>query len=292
MDKYYIDLSFQSSSVLLNNNYPMIPIQNNSINNSNFNNNGDIIEGFGNFGRVNLQKCCPLEYMWSEGQKKCVKICDGCAIGAYGNINYEFLDSNGEFMSFATCFGDASGAYDFDKINRRYGADELLTQHDLNHHIDSDPSASGVQPSEENPWAAVSSKVMYTSSTKQQTSIRNVGHYAADAQEAYLQSIGQESEYLDNRVLLCSTSTDDILITSEEGTTETQYQICTSGSPNEEVWNSLCGLDDNIYTTSLNFDEICSEDIEGSEGNNDDIIDRLCDEDNRLIKNQICPDNR
>ena len=171
--------------------------------------------------------------MWSEDQKKCVKVCDGCTIGAYGDINYEFLTSNGEFMSFAQCVGDATGAYDFDKINRRYGIDELVTQHDLNHHIDSDENASGVQPSEENPWAAVSSKVMYTSSTKQQTSIRNVGHYAADAQEAYLQSIGQSAEYLDNRVLLCSTSTstDNISITpSEEGVTEPTYQICTSGS--------------------------------------------------------------
>ena len=33
MDKYYIDLSIQNSSELLKNNYPMIPIQNNSINN-------------------------------------------------------------------------------------------------------------------------------------------------------------------------------------------------------------------------------------------------------------------
>ena len=180
MDKYYIDLSVQDSSELLKNNYSMIPIQKNNDNNSNFNNNGDIIEGFGNFGRVNLEKCCPLEYMWSENQKKCVKICDGCAIGAYGNINYEFLDSNGEFMSFATCFGDASGAYDFDKINRRYSADELLTQHDLNHHIDSDPSASGVQPSEENPWAPVMGGMYQVSSKQQQMNIRETGRWAGD----------------------------------------------------------------------------------------------------------------
>ena len=66
MNEYYIDLSIQNSSELLKNNYPEKLINNNIENNSNF--NGDIIEGFGNFGRVNLEKCCPLEYM-SENQK-------------------------------------------------------------------------------------------------------------------------------------------------------------------------------------------------------------------------------
>ena len=56
MDKYYIDLSVQNSSELLKNNNSINLIQDNNNNNSNFNNNGDIIEGFGNFGRVNLEK--------------------------------------------------------------------------------------------------------------------------------------------------------------------------------------------------------------------------------------------
>ena len=100
MDKYYIDLSVQSSSELLKYNNTIINNNNNN-NYSNLNNNGDIIEGFGNFGRVNLEKCCPLEYMWSENQKKCIKICDGCAVGAYGDINYEFLHNHGnEFMTY------------------------------------------------------------------------------------------------------------------------------------------------------------------------------------------------
>ena len=191
MNNYYIDLSIQNSSDLLKNNNNNL-LKNN--NNSNLNNNGDLIEGFGNFGRVNLEKCCPLEYMWSENQKKCVKICDGCAIGAYGDINYEFLTSNGEFMSFAQCVGDATEAYDFDKINKRYGIDELITQHDLNFHIDSDENASGVQPAEDNPWLNLDM------SKAASGSVRNIGRYAADAQEAYLQSIGQESEYLDNKI--------------------------------------------------------------------------------------------
>ena len=171
MDNYYIDLSIQNSSDLLkinNNNL----LKNNNDNNSNLNNNGDLIEGFGNFGRVNLEKCCPLEYMWSENQKKCVKVCDGCAIGAYGDINYEFLTSNGEFMSYAVCRGDASGSYDFDKINRRYGIDELVTQHDLNFHIDTNEDEEGVQPAEENPWAPVMGGMYQISSKQQQMNIR------------------------------------------------------------------------------------------------------------------------
>ena len=278
MDNYYIDLSTQNSSDLLKNNNNLLNYNND--NNSNLNNKGDLIEGFGNFGRVNLEKCCPLEYMWSENQKKCVKICDGCAIGAYGDINYEFLTSNGEFMSFAQCVGDASEAYDFDKINKRYGIDELITQHDLNFHIDSDENTSGVQPAEENPWSNLDM------SKASSGSVRNIGRYAADAQEAYLQSIGQESEYLDNRILLCSTFGDDYSITSAESTTETQYQICDSNNPNEQGWNSLCGLEDDQYN-DLNFSNICSQ------NNNDNpIVNRLCNDDNKLIKNLICPDNR
>jgi len=289
MDKYYIDLSVQDSSVLLNNNYEKLNNNNNSnfnINNNNNNNNDDIIEGFGNFGRVNLEKCCPLEYMWSEGQKKCVKVCDGCAIGAYGNINYEFLTSNGEFMSFAQCVGDATEAYDFDKINRRFGIDELVTQYDINHHIDSDPNASGVQPAEENPWANLDM------SKAQSGSVRNIGSYAADAQEAYLQSIGQSveqtTEYSNNRILLCSSI--DKPLTINQGSPSASYQICTEGSPNEEEWNNLCGLEDSQYT-SLEFSNICNEN-NINENNNNDIVNRLCNEDNTITKNLICPDNR
>ena len=283
MDKYYIDLSVQNSSELLKNNYSINLLKNNNDNNSNLNNNDDIIEGFGNFGRVNLEKCCPLEYMWSEGQKKCVKVCDGCAIGAYGDINYEFLTSNGEFMSFAQCVGDATEAYDFDKINRRYGIDELVTQHDLNFHIDSDENASGVQPAEENPWSNLNMSNAASGPS------RNIGHYAADAQEAYLQSIGQSEEYLDNRTLICSTISDgNLLITSNEQDQSATYQICSDNSPNEENWNILCGLEDDEYNL-LEFSDVC---IEDSEGNNEgNIINSLCN-DGRLIKNQICPDNR
>ena len=32
------------------------------------------IEGFGLFGRAKLGKCCPMDYMYSDTDKKCVKI--------------------------------------------------------------------------------------------------------------------------------------------------------------------------------------------------------------------------
>ena len=137
MNNNYIDLSYQNSNDLINNNN-----NNNSLNcyiNNDSNLNGNLIEGFSNFGRVNLEKCCPLEYMWSEGQQKCVKVCSGCAIGAYGDINYEFLHNHGdEFMTYHLCRGDATGAYDFDKINKRYDKSELLSQYDLNMYVDQD----------------------------------------------------------------------------------------------------------------------------------------------------------
>ena len=84
-DNYYIDMSYQNSFDMLKNNESNLNIDNN-----NNNNNDKLIEGFGNFGQINLEKCCPLDYMWSDNQKKCIKICDGCGVSAYGAINYEF----------------------------------------------------------------------------------------------------------------------------------------------------------------------------------------------------------
>jgi len=320
MDNYYIDLSTQNSSDLLKNNNNLLNYNND--NNSNLNNKGDLIEGFGNFGRVNLEKCCPLEYMWSENQKKCVKICDGCAIGAYGDINYEFLTSNGEFMSFAQCVGDASEAYDFDKINKRYGINELITQHDLNFHIDSDENASGVQPSEENPWAPVTSGMYQVSSTNQQMNIRETGRWTDDDDtwDTYLdcnasgectsasgtftaitdeqrydlqngtrtfEEIEEEQERTERlqryRNTICSSTNIEIpyIVTNPDNTNSDEgYLLCNEDGPIEEAWNSLCGLEDDQYNI-LTFG-MCTE-VDGN---------RLCNDDNRLIKNLICPDNR
>jgi hypothetical protein len=286
MDKYYIDLSIQNSSVLLNNNYEKL----NNNNNSNFNNNGDIIEGFGNFGRVNLQKCCPLEYMWSEGQKKCVKVCDGCAIGAYGDINYEFLHNHGdEFMTYMTCKGDATGAYNFDKINRRYGADELLTQHDLNHHIDSDPNASGVQPSEENPWDSVTGGMYQVGTRGQQMNIREDAitdeqRYTLQDGSTNLQEVQQQNLISNNRTIICNASNSlQVNSIDEDEQISASYLLCNNDGSIESGWTSLCGLDnfDNLDLNSIcelsNVQTLCNDNNNG---------------DSKFIKNLICPENR
>ena len=322
MDKYYIDLSVQNSSELLKNNYSVNLVKKNNYNNSNFNNNGDLIEGFGNFGRVNLEKCCPLEYMWSEGQKKCVKVCDGCAIGAYGDINYEFLNSNGEFMSFAQCVGDATGAYDFDKINRRYGADELLTQHDLNHHIDSDENASGVQPSEENPWAdVISDAKIYGSALRQQVNIRQTGRWAGDDNtwNTYLdcnasgecttasgsftaitdvqrydlqdgtrtfQEIEDERELSENPLFqnrnTICSNFTNFVITNDS----INYNVCEEGAIKMDGWNNLCNIYDDVQ-----FNELTYKNGEDNIEINELCIfnNGLCNEgNNRFIKDMIC----
>ena len=291
MDKYYIDLSIQNSSELLKNNYPIIPIQyNNNNNNSNFNNNGDIIEGFGNFGRVNLQKCCPLEYMWSETQKKCVKICDGCSVGAYGDINYEFLHNHGdEFMTYMSCKGDATGAYDFDKINKRYDADELLTQHDLNHHIDSDPNASGVQPSEENPWDSVTGGMYQVGTRGQQMNIREDAitdeqRYALQDGLTNLQEVQQQNLISNNRTIICNASNSlQVNSLDEDKQISASYLLCNNDGSIESGWISLCSLDnfDNLDLNSIcelsNVQTLCNDNNNG---------------DSKFIKNLICPDNR
>jgi len=275
MDDNYIDLNYQNSSELLkNNNLLNCYIENNSnLNNNNDLNNNDLIEGFGNFGRVNLEKCCPLEYMWSETQKKCIKVCDGCAIGAYGDINYETLHNHGdEQMSFALCRGDATGAYDFDKINKRYGSNEIVTQHDLNFHIDEDENASGVQPSDEDPWSPVMGGMYQVGSTKQQTSIRNMGTYAADAQEAYLQNLGLDTEYLENRKRFC-VNTLEFPIDNADGLPS----LCSNSEPIESIWSDLCSNESAEQWLTV---------LEGHCSN----LPTLCEGD-ELIKNKVCPNN-
>ena len=109
------------------------------------------IEGYGLFGRANLQKCCPIDYMYSEKDKKCVKVCDGCAILAYGKLKHEFLGPNNEYYTYAECIGDASQSYDYDKINRRYKKSELKDQYDFGFGdiLSDSVSGSSVQAAEE-----------------------------------------------------------------------------------------------------------------------------------------------
>ena len=158
---YYIDMSVDNSYDMLKNNNSMNigtkQYLKGPLNEYN-NDNKRLIEGFGQFGSVNLQKCCPVNYMWSEKLKKCIKICDSCGVSAYGKINYEFLHNHGdEFFTYTTCEGDASGSYDYDKINKRYDKSELLNQYDMNIYGGGQGVDSEVQAAEENPWTEFSS---------------------------------------------------------------------------------------------------------------------------------------
>ena len=122
------------------------------------------IEGFGLFGRAKLGKCCPMDYMYSDTDKKCVKICDGCAMGAYSSMtlktqvrnNIEVLEA-----SFDCKENDSSEVYNYEKINRLYKKSDLMDQYDFGFNLDSEMtmSGSGVQAAEEGgneAWAGIS----------------------------------------------------------------------------------------------------------------------------------------
>jgi len=121
------------------------------------------IEGFGLFGRAKLGKCCPMDYMYSDTDKKCVKICDGCAMGAYSPMtlktqvrnNIEVLEA-----SFDCKENDSSEVYNYEKINRLYKKSDLMDQYDFGFDLDSEMmSGSGVQAAEEGgneAWAGIS----------------------------------------------------------------------------------------------------------------------------------------
>ena len=291
MNNYYIDLSYQNSSELLRTNNGL----NFNINNgSNLNNNNNnLIEGFSNFGRVNLEKCCPLEYMWSEKQNKCVKVCSGCAIGAYGDINYEFLNSNGEFMSHFSCRGDATGAYDFDKINKRYDKSELLNQYDMNMYIDHDEETSGIQPADGDPWSPVMGGLH--SDYKKQTNIRTSTYGGWDDWVSYNSDGSAESVHgvmlavsdqdrlraqdnevsqeeqneinlLNNRITYCNIISD--MIDSNQGSEDLeslQTNLCPAAS-NNIYWPGICrNIIDNVpqicseLPEEINIHEICPD---------------------------------
>ena len=155
---YYIDMSVDNSYDMLKNTASLNIVTKQNIYPVNeYNKDNKLIEGMGQFGRVNLQKCCPVNYMWSDKLKKCIKICDSCGVSAYGKINYEFLHNHDdEFFTFTTCEGDASGSYDYDKINKRYDKSELRNQYDMNIYAGQGVD-SEVQAAEENPWDEFSS---------------------------------------------------------------------------------------------------------------------------------------
>ena len=90
-----------------------------------------ITEGYGEFGRVNLGKCCPKGYKYSTAMKKCVHICDSCDPSVYNKLTYkQVVRQNVQVLDpvFSCEEHDASTVYDFDSINRRYTKDGLKSQ--------------------------------------------------------------------------------------------------------------------------------------------------------------------
>lgn len=125
-----------------------------------------LTEGYGEFGRVNLDKCCPRGYKYSKTMKKCVEICDACGPSVYNKLKYEFKkylgDSKRQLRAYFDCDEhDASTVYGYDSINRRYTKDDLLYNRDYGGwNMNSDfftasvPSASGVEDSTDGVEAA------------------------------------------------------------------------------------------------------------------------------------------
>ena len=118
-----------------------------------------VTEGYGEFGRVNLDKCCPKGYKYSKTMKKCVNICDACDPSVYNKLTYEYKqypgDSKPQLRAYFDCEEhDASTVHDYDSINRRYTKEDLLDQNNYGGwNMNSDfftasvSSASGVEDS-------------------------------------------------------------------------------------------------------------------------------------------------
>jgi hypothetical protein len=120
-----------------------------------------LTEGYGEFGRVSLGKCCPKGYKYSKTMKKCVHICDACDPSIYNKLTLKKEqypgDSQPQLHAYFDCDEhDASTVHDFDSINRRYTKDDLLDQNNYGGwNMNSDfftagvPSADGSNGSED-----------------------------------------------------------------------------------------------------------------------------------------------
>ena len=158
------------------------------------------IEGFGLFGRAKLGKCCPMDYMYSDTDKKCVKICDGCAMGAYSPMTLKqeqyYGDSQPQLHAIFDCKeNDSSEVYNYEKINRLYKKSDLMDQYDFGFNLDSEMmmSGSGVQAAEEGgneAWAGVS-----TDASTSQLSSDTVN--VSSEQQHYFEEIPEELYYTD-----------------------------------------------------------------------------------------------
>jgi hypothetical protein len=158
------------------------------------------IEGFGLFSRAKLGKCCPIDYMYSQTDKKCVKICDGCTMGAYSPMKLKmekyYGDSQPQLHAYFDCKeNDASEVYNYDKINRLYKKTDLIDQYDYGFNLDSEMmSGSGVQAAEEGgneAWAGISGDAASGHS--------GVWHETSSAQDPFFKEIPEEYYYTKER---------------------------------------------------------------------------------------------
>ena len=122
-------------------------------------------EGYGNFGRVHLDKCCPRGYKYSKERKECIELCRGCGPSAYNKLKFKFEawhsdkeygGGGGETLhAYFDCDEhDAKNIYDYDSINKIYTKGEQVSQYD-----GFDGDDSGVKASEEGDneaWAGIS----------------------------------------------------------------------------------------------------------------------------------------
>ena len=95
----------------------------------------DLKEGYGDFGRVHLDKCCPKGYKFSAGRKKCIRICDACDPSVYNKMTLKSEQYKSEpqptLHAYFDCDEhDAKTIHDYDSINRLYTKDDLLDQDD------------------------------------------------------------------------------------------------------------------------------------------------------------------
>jgi len=117
-----------------------------------------LTEGYGLFGRVHLDKCCPKGYKFSNKLQKCVHICDGCDSSVYNKLKLEMKQYPGDSQpqlhaSFDCDENNASQVYDYPSINRLYSKEELKNQDDYSgwsmnsDFFTTDLSGSGVEDS-------------------------------------------------------------------------------------------------------------------------------------------------
>lgn len=172
-----------------------------------------LTEGYGEFGRVSLGKCCPKGYKYSKTMKKCVHICDACDPSIYNKLIMKFekwpSDTAETLHPYFECEEhDASTVHDFDSINRRYTKDDLLDQNNYggwNMNSDfftesvpsadgsngSEDSTAGVQGAEEGgdeTWGSITGEYSGASATWEETSTEQQHHFDEIPEELYYTS--------------------------------------------------------------------------------------------------------